>query len=100
MAPRARAPEVLDRNELVEDPVVEHERQPAGALGLEPDEASRGRVHLEELDRATHPFLDSGAGARRRDAAAGARRPGRPPLAEAHDGTAGRAASPGPAARA
>ena len=54
---RARA-EILDRDELVEDSVVEHEREPAGTLGLEPDEALRRGIHLD-VARCGRPIHSS-----------------------------------------
>src|SRR5262245_44142375 len=88
MPPRAGAPEVLRRNELVEDSIVEHERQPTGALRLEPDEAFRGRIHLDVLDRPAHPLLHGGAIRRERDAPVDERAEIRPALSQARDGPA------------
>ncbi len=68
MAARHRAPDVFHRHELVEDPVIEHQREAAGGLGLDGHEALRGRVHLDTLELPSQPLVEHGGIRRERDA--------------------------------
>jgi hypothetical protein len=61
VTPRPRGVEIFQRDELVEDPVVEHQRQAVAPLGLHGDEALGGGIDLDELEGALEALLEHAA---------------------------------------